>query len=170
MKLESKFIAVTAVIIAILIVGTIAGVAYIVSNYTERTTDVYDLPIQISIAGTGGPSDWTGVAYKGEIYDFNLEMYAENPYNSDLESLGSLNFTFTLKCVASPCNATTDVILYLYMNDVWQGFDAHMNGSAIDMYLTIPITMTSGQYTSVPGQIVFNSVGRVTVGIYAEKA
>ena len=58
--------------------------------------------------------------------------------------------------------------IYLYIDGVWQGFTAKMNGTVLELVLSIPLNIKAGELLSIPGEIVFNSVQRVYVGFWAE--
>jgi hypothetical protein len=172
MKMESKFIMVGAVIVAILILVTTIGCAYILSNYDERQTDVYDLPLTLTIADTETLPNWESVAYKGNYYNFELQIYAADhgdlSKGDDIGGLGASVFQFKLNAQASPCKNISDVNIYLFFDGIWNAFSAKINGTILELSMNNILTIKAGELLTIPGQIVFNSVQRVYVGFSCE--
>jgi hypothetical protein len=147
-----------AVIVAVLLiaVGSASLLAYWLSDYDEQTTDVYNVPIQVSINPSTTSPSWTDTAYVNVEYHFMLEIYS------------SENVTGILHLQASPCKSVSDIELSLTLHNTSFPFSTTYDDGVITGIFDTPFAFVGGELLYLPCEVIFTQSGRYTIGFWVE--
>lgn len=158
MNARQKSISIIAIVLATAIVAG-AAIAAVMSNQWSRETQVYDLPISITVGpGTTSLPDWEVKAVKGTLYEGTIIMSTE--VNTTVSLYAKIDGNIT---------DISDVFVSVFYEDSWQGFPVVLTEYGMICSMTVPIPVSTDMPVALPLQIQFNKQGVFITTFYVEE-